>query len=80
MDTRNITFSLPPELIKEAKIYAAERDKTVNSLVRELLEEELARSSRARLAAERVLNLAINGPQSDVNPASIQRGDLYERC
>lgn len=80
MDTRNITFSLPPELIKEAKIYAAERDKTVNSLVRELLEEELARSSRARLAAERVLNLAINGPQSDVNPASIQREDLYERC
>ena len=79
MENRNITFSLPPELIKQAKIYASEHDKTVNSLVRELLEEELARSSRARIAAERILNLAINGPHSSVDPASIRRENLYER-
>jgi hypothetical protein len=79
VENRNITFSLPPELIRQAKIYAAEQDKTVNSLVRELLEEELARSSRARIAAERILNLAIQGPHSNVDPASIRREDLYER-
>jgi len=79
VETRNITFSLPADLIRNAKIYAAGHDTTVNALVRELLTEALSRESRERAAAERLLALANRGPHSAVNPASIRREDLYER-
>jgi plasmid stability protein len=76
---RNITFSLPADLIREAKIYAARHDTTVNSLVRELLTEALSRESREHAAVERLLKLASHGPYSSVDPGSIRREDLYER-
>jgi len=76
---RNITFSLPADLVRQAKIYAAERETTVNALVRELLQEKVNGELRARAAAERVLRVAERGPYSDVNPASIRREELHER-
>jgi plasmid stability protein len=74
-----MTFSLPADLVRQAKIYAAEHDTTVNSLVRELLQEKLTREGRARAAAERVLQLAECGPYSAVDPSSIRREELHER-
>ena len=76
---RNITFSLPAELIRTAKVYAAEHDTTVNTLVRELLDDKVNAEDRARAAAERVLEIAKRGPYSSVDPGSIRREDLYER-
>ena len=79
METRNITFSLPAELIRSAKVYAAEHDTTVNALVRELLEEKLDRNERTRAAVKRLLEIAERGPFSDIDPSSFSRDEIHER-
>ena len=79
VETRNITFSLPADLIRRAKVYAARHDTTVNALVRELLTDVLMRQSRTRAATERLLALADGGPYSKADPGSIRREDLHER-
>ena len=79
MKTRNITFNLPTDLVRQAKIYAAEQDTTINSLVRELLQDKLTREGRTRVAADRLLGLAERGPYFTIDPGSIRRADLHER-
>ncbi len=79
MANRNITLSLPDELVRKAKVYAAEHDQTINAMVRELLKDTLARESRAHKAARRLLDLAGQAPYSKINPGSIDREDLHER-
>lgn len=79
MASRNITFSLPEELIREAKIFAAEHDTTLNALVRGLLQQTIASGGRARAAADRLLALAERGPYFQADPGSIRREDLHER-
>lgn len=79
MLTRNVTFSLPADLLRQAKIYAAEHDTTVNALVRTILQERLTSEGRARAAALRVLEIADHGPHSPIDPGSIRRKELYER-
>ena len=79
MQPRNITFSLPTDLVRQAKVYAAEHDTTINSLVRELLQEALSREGRQRAAADRLLALADQGPYFSTDPASIRREEMHER-
>jgi hypothetical protein len=79
VETRNITFSLPADLVRQAKVYAAQHDTTINTLVRELLQEKLTREGRARAAADRLLALAERGPYFAIDPGSIQREELHER-
>jgi plasmid stability protein len=79
METRNITLSLPTELIRKAKVYAAEHETSVNALVRELLQNALESDSRARTAAERLLALANEGPYFAGDPGSISREEIHER-
>ena len=79
VQNRNITFSLPEDLVREAKVYAAQHDTTMNALVRQLLEEKVSAEVRARAAAERFLELAEKGPYSTVDPGTIRREELYER-
>jgi len=79
VETRNITLSLPADLLKKAKVYAAEHDTTVNAIVRELLQEKVAEESRAHLAVKRLLEIAGRGPYSDVDPGTIDRDELHER-
>jgi plasmid stability protein len=76
---RNITFNLPVDLIRRAKIYAAEHDTNVNAIVRHLLEEALSAKDRAREAGERLLAIAESGPLFTGDPASISREELHER-
>ena len=76
---RNITLSLPATLIREAKVYAAQHDTTINTLVRELLEEALSRENKARAAAGRLLALANAGPYFTIEPGSVSREELHER-
>jgi plasmid stability protein len=79
MKTRNITFSLPTDLIRKAKVYAAEHDTTINALVRELLQDKLQSASRTRAAAERLLAIAKEGPLFTIDPGSISREEIHER-
>jgi plasmid stability protein len=84
VQNRNITFSLPADLIKQAKVYAAEHDTTVNALVRELLQEKLGvidekKLERIREAGRRILELARSGlVQTSVDPGSIRREEIYD--
>jgi plasmid stability protein len=78
MANRNITLSLPVDLIRQAKVYAAQHDTTVNALVRELLQEKLSPEERARAATKRILEIARNGVSSPVDPGSIRREEIYE--
>ncbi|WP_370325081.1 DUF6364 family protein [Euzebya sp.] len=39
MTTKNITLSMPEELVRRAKVLAAQRDTSVSALVAQLLEE-----------------------------------------
>lgn len=79
METRNITFSLPSDLIRKAKVYAAEHDTTINTFVRQLLQDALEREGRMRAAVGRLLVLADRGPYFTTDPGSIPREELYER-
>ena len=77
--SRNITFHLPEDLIREAKVYAASHDTSVNAVVKELLEEKLGRRERHLAAAKRLLELADKAPYFSGDPGSIRREELYER-
>jgi plasmid stability protein len=79
MATRNITFNLPTDLIRKAKVYAAEHDTTINTIVRDLLQDALQPESRARAAAKRFLALSDSGPLFTADPSSISRDELHER-
>ena len=79
METRNLTVNLPAELIRQAKIYAAENSTTLNRVVRELLEETVQRRKREKEAVHRLIELAKQGPYSDIDPSSIKRENIYER-
>jgi plasmid stability protein len=79
VENRNITFSLPTDLVRQAKVYAAEHDTTINSLVRDILWEKLTTAGRARAAADRLLALAERGPYFATDPGSISRDQLHER-
>ena len=79
MDTRNITISLPAELVRAARIFAAERDTTLNALLREMLQERLNQEGRTKAAVERMLEIAEQGPHSHVDPRSFRREELYDR-
>jgi plasmid stability protein len=76
---RNITFSLPSDLIRKAKVHAAEHDTTINTLVRELLHDALERESRVQAAVARLLVLAGHGPYFTTDPGLIPREELHER-
>ena len=54
-ESRNITFHLPADLIRRAKVRAAERDTSLNTLVREALVQVLDRSDEYREPGERLL-------------------------
>ena len=77
--TRNITLNLPVELIRQAKIYAAEHETSVNAVVRDLLQDALQSKSATRIAAKRFLALSDSGPLFTGDPGSISREELHER-
>jgi plasmid stability protein len=79
VENRNITITLPAELVRAARIFAAERDTSLNALLREMLQERLEKEGRTRTAVARMLEIAEHGPWSHVDPGSFRREELYER-
>ena len=75
--TRNVTFSLPVELVKRAKVLAAQRDMSLNALVRETLERSVEGSQKYRVAGERLLIGAESG-LFEIPPRIWTRDELYE--
>ena len=77
--TKNLTLHLPADLIRRTKVYAAQRDTSINGVVRELLEQIVSSEDRYRAAADRLLELADQGPYTTVDPGSIRREEIYDR-
>ena len=55
---RNVTFSLPVDLLRRGKMLAAENDISLNALVKDALTQAIDRSVEYRAAGERLLELA----------------------
>ncbi len=74
---RNITLSLPPELLRRAKIVAARRNTYVNALVRESLEGIVQAEDEHEAAAKRIMAAAEKGLYR-LQKLKWRRSDLYE--
>jgi len=61
MQKRNVTLSMPTDLIRRAKALAAARDKSLSELLRESLEEKVSEAAGYRQAMERQLRLLATG-------------------
>jgi metal-responsive CopG/Arc/MetJ family transcriptional regulator len=75
---KNVTVSLDDGLLREARRVAAERDTTLNALIRDYLERLTRRESHAKQAKARILELCRQAA-TDVGPRTWTRDDLHER-
>lgn len=73
---RNLTLSLPADLIQSAKVLAAKRGTSVNALVRESLEKMVRSEDRYMEAVERILSWSSQGLYRSTRKLS--REELYE--
>ena len=76
---RNLTLSLPEELVRRAKIHAAEHDSTVDdsrqgTAARGLVARQPGAGGRRSVSVSRRQRCLLS-----VDPASIRRDELYER-
>lgn len=78
MPTKNITLTMPAELVRRAKVLAAQRDMSVSSLVARLLEQlvgevrdydEVAELERRKMSAGLL----------EVGPITWSRDELHQR-
>ena len=75
---KNITLSVHEEVLAKVRRYAAERDSTVNALVREYLTGLATREDRAREARARRHALSERSP-ARIEGRSWTRDDLHDR-
>ncbi len=79
MPTKNITLSLPEELIRRANVLAAQRDTSVSALVGELLEPlvgEVADYGQVWASEEELMSVGIG---MRIGEISWSRDDLHDR-
>ena len=79
MVNRNITLSLPEELVRKAKIVAAERDTSVSALVAELVEHLAGGSSDYDRAWADEVALMKRGSGLQLGEITWSRDELHER-
>ena len=79
MTTKNITLSMPEELVRRAKVLAAQRDMSVSSLVARLL-EQLVGDERSYEEAWTLERQKMNeGLGMQVGPITWSRDEVHER-
>lgn len=75
---KNITLAVDERVLAEVRRYAATRNKTVNGLVREHLEQIARNENRAREAMRELREMS-DRSAAEVGPVTWKRDDLYER-
>ncbi len=75
---KNITLSVDEDTLAEVRRYAANRDSSVNALVREFLREIATREDRARKARQKIRELS-ESSKARIGSRSWTRTDLHER-
>lgn len=79
-ETRNITLALPRELLRKVKVFAAERNTSVSSLLAETLRDLIERGSAYDRARRRALaSLARHRDLGTGGRATWTRDELHER-
>jgi hypothetical protein len=79
MATRNITLSMPDELVRRAKILAAQRDTSVSGLVARLLEQLVGDVHDYDDVAAQESRLMQEGIGLRVGDVTWSRDDVHER-
>jgi hypothetical protein len=75
---KNITLSVDETILAAVRRHAAERDSTVNALVREFLTGLAAHEDRAKRARQRLRQLSARSP-GRLGRKTWTREDLHER-
>lgn len=75
---KNITLAIDEKVLSEVRRYAAARNKTVNGLVREHLEQIARNEDRAREAMRELREMS-DRSTAEVGSLTWKRADLYER-
>jgi metal-responsive CopG/Arc/MetJ family transcriptional regulator len=80
MDRQNVTLSLPKSLLKKAKIVAAQEEKSLSELIREILRGKVEQQTGYEKAKQRHLSLLKKGLNlgTQGRPASTRDG-LHDR-
>ena len=78
MYMKNITLSVDEDVLSAAKLYAAERNSSVNALVREFLASIAQRENRTRKARRRIQQLSSRS-KARVGRKSWSQDDLHAR-
>ena len=76
--TMNITLSIDEAVVRVVRLYAAERNSSVNALVREFLTGIANREDRARKARRRIRQLSEQST-ARIGSGSWTREDLHAR-
>lgn len=79
MTTKNITLSMPEELVRRAKVLAAQRDTSVSSLVARLLEQLVGDVRDYDEAWELERRKMSAGIGLELGPITWSRDELHER-
>ncbi|MFT4137197.1 DUF6364 family protein [Microbacterium sp.] len=79
MATRNLTLSLPEELVRKAKLLAAERDTSVSALVAELVQNLAGGTSDYERAWADEVALMKRGSGLRVGEITWSRDELHHR-
>ena len=75
---KNITLSVEEEVISAVRRYAAERDRTVNGLVRDYLREIASREDKVKAARTQIRELSLQST-ARLGKARWTREELHER-
>jgi len=80
MDQRNVTVSLPIELLREVRHMAVDRGVSLSRFIALLLEQQVEERQRYEAARDRQVALVRQGlPLGTQGRAGWSRGELHER-
>ncbi len=80
MDRQNVTLSLPKTLLKKAKIVAAQEEKSLSELMREVLGKKVEQQTGYQKAKRRHLSLLKKGLNLGTKGrTSYTRDELHDR-
>lgn len=76
IDMRNITLSIPDDMVERGRTYARQRGLSLNALIREALQREIERESQDSTAA---LLSALSATEGRSGGGRWTRDELYDR-
>ncbi len=80
MEKQNVTLSIPRHLLKQAKIIAASRDKSLSQFLKESLEEKVREETDYGKAQKRQMRLLKKGLDlGTMGQIKTSRNDLHVR-